>query len=142
MGFAGGDENLYRYVGNGPQRASDPAGLRERSQLAAALNLAAKFDPRFKGIQQAIAAAESTIDETCIVWENTEYMSTGGRIYTTAGTTADLWLGNVFDFEGRCIDDWKTFRGRHRLIVRGSKNVSYRQCVECGRYVFFAMGNR
>ena len=27
IGFAGGDENLYRYVGNGPTNATDPSGL-------------------------------------------------------------------------------------------------------------------
>ncbi|MGB7328961.1 MAG: RHS repeat-associated core domain-containing protein, partial [Rubripirellula sp.] len=29
MGFAAGDENLYRYVGNGPGNATDPTGLAE-----------------------------------------------------------------------------------------------------------------
>jgi hypothetical protein len=28
LGFAGGDANLYRYVGNGPMTATDPLGLR------------------------------------------------------------------------------------------------------------------
>ena len=29
MGFAAGDANLYRYVGNGPTGATDPSGLEE-----------------------------------------------------------------------------------------------------------------
>jgi RHS repeat-associated protein len=29
IGFAGGDENLYRYVGNGPTNATDPSGFFE-----------------------------------------------------------------------------------------------------------------
>lgn len=54
----------------------------------------------------------------------------------------DLYLGNVFGPNGNVLDDWVTFRGRHRVIVRGSKNVSYRKCNVCGRHVYFAMGSR
>jgi hypothetical protein len=54
----------------------------------------------------------------------------------------DLHLGRVF-LEGRGqLDDWVTVRGRHSLIIRGTKNVSRRQCTECGRNVYFAMGSR
>jgi hypothetical protein len=53
---------------------------------------------------------------------------------------ADLFLGRVVNSEGDELDDWATFRGRRRLIIRGSKNVAYRMCSECGRDVYFAMG--
>lgn len=52
----------------------------------------------------------------------------------------DLWLGTVYDEMGKRIDAWKTFRGRHRLIVRGSKHASFRRCEECGQLLYFAMG--
>ena len=42
IGFAGGDANLYRYVGNGPQNASDPTG----TQPAAARNPAASANTK------------------------------------------------------------------------------------------------
>jgi hypothetical protein len=54
----------------------------------------------------------------------------------------DLFLGRVFLSNGKPLDDWVTFRGRYQLIIRGTRNVSYRQCTECARYVYFAMGPR
>lgn len=54
----------------------------------------------------------------------------------------DLYLGRVFGPDGRENKDWLTFRGRHRLILRGSKHVSFRCCSDCGRPVYFAMGKR
>jgi hypothetical protein len=54
----------------------------------------------------------------------------------------DLYLGKVFGPRGNVLDDWVTFRGRRRVIVRGSKNVSHRQCNVCARHVYFAMGSR
>jgi len=32
-GFAAGDANLYRYVGNGPTNATDPSGLQEHKPI-------------------------------------------------------------------------------------------------------------
>jgi hypothetical protein len=55
---------------------------------------------------------------------------------------ADLLLGSVKDSAGQAITDWLSVRSRHRVIVRGSKNVSHRRCDECGRHVYFAMGGR
>ena len=55
---------------------------------------------------------------------------------------ADLMLGTVRGPSGKAMSDWVTARGRRRLIVRGSKNVSYRRCGSCGRHVYFAMGVR
>lgn len=54
----------------------------------------------------------------------------------------DLMLGTVTGPSGEVIPDWLTVRGRRRLIVRGSKHVSYRRCEFCGRHVYFAMGTR
>jgi len=54
----------------------------------------------------------------------------------------DLYLGQVFGPDGSRLDDWVTFRGKQRLIVRGTKNVSHRVCADCGRDVYFAMGTR
>ena len=55
---------------------------------------------------------------------------------------ADLMLGTVRGPSGKEMSDWVTIRGRRQLIVRGSKNVSYRRCESCGRHVYFAMGGR
>ncbi len=55
---------------------------------------------------------------------------------------SDLYLGNVFGPNGKQLTDWRTFRGRRRIIVRGSKKAGHRQCVNCGRDVYFAMGQR
>lgn len=54
----------------------------------------------------------------------------------------DLLLGIVRGPSGQVMREWVTVRGRHRVIVRGSRNVSYRQCELCGRHVYFAMGAR
>ena len=54
----------------------------------------------------------------------------------------DLYLGKVFSDDGSLLEDWVTFRGRYRLIIRGVENVSYRKCDECGQHAYFAMGER
>jgi hypothetical protein len=51
-----------------------------------------------------------------------------------------LYLGHVFGPDKRPLDNWMTFIGRHRIIVRGSRNAGVRRCSECGRNVYFAMG--
>jgi hypothetical protein len=53
-----------------------------------------------------------------------------------------LRLGNLFGPDRKSLDDWVTFRGLRRLIVRGSRSVSWRRCSTCGRVVYFAMGKR
>ncbi len=53
-----------------------------------------------------------------------------------------LHLGQVSGPDQRPIDNWLTFVGRHRIIVRGSKNATVRRCGECGTNVYFAMGKR
>ena len=54
----------------------------------------------------------------------------------------DLCIGRLLGPDKRQIEEWVTFRGRHSLIVRGSKNVACRHCTECGRFVYFAMGKK
>lgn len=59
-----------------------------------------------------------------------------------AHVQANLLLGEVRGASGEVMTDWLTVRARHRVIVRGSKNVSHRCCDMCGRHVYFAMGAR
>jgi hypothetical protein len=54
----------------------------------------------------------------------------------------DLYLGRVYGPDGQELREWATLRGKHRLTVRGTKNVSYRRCAQCGRDVYFAMGKK
>lgn len=54
----------------------------------------------------------------------------------------DFHIGRVYGRNNDLLPDWLTYRGRNRLIVRGSTNVSFRKCSECGRSVYFAMGGR
>lgn len=51
-----------------------------------------------------------------------------------------LYLGQVFGPSGSPMENWTTFVGRHKIIVRGSKNVTVRRCSECGRNIYFGMG--
>lgn len=51
----------------------------------------------------------------------------------------DLYLGKVYGPNGEEIPDWLTFRGRRRVIVRGTKHAGTRVCDQCGRDVYFAM---
>lgn len=54
----------------------------------------------------------------------------------------DLYLGRVFGPDASRLGDWATFRGKRRVIIRGSEHVSHRVCSDCGRDVYFAMGTR
>lgn len=54
----------------------------------------------------------------------------------------DLYLGRVYNIDGSLIDDWVTYRGKRRLIIRGTKEAGYRTCTDCGRHVYFAMGKK
>jgi len=51
----------------------------------------------------------------------------------------NLSLGEVFGPNGSRMEDWVTFRGKHGLIVRGTKHAGNRVCSECGRNIYFAM---
>jgi hypothetical protein len=52
----------------------------------------------------------------------------------------DLWIGQLYGPNGQEINDWRTFKGKVRLILRGSKSPTYRNCTECGRLLYSAMG--
>ncbi len=52
----------------------------------------------------------------------------------------DLFIGSVFGPTGEKLDDWRTFRGRQRLLIRGTEDANYRICEECGRVLYFSMG--
>jgi len=54
----------------------------------------------------------------------------------------ELMLGRVYGPDGTTLQEWATFRGKQRLIIRGTNNVSHRRCSDCGRHVYFAMGRR
>jgi hypothetical protein len=54
----------------------------------------------------------------------------------------DLVLGRIFAADEVLLDDWVTFRGRHRLIIRGSKEVSTRRCTVCDRDLYDAGGKK
>jgi RHS repeat-associated protein len=69
IGFAAGDSNLYRYVGNSPTNATDPSGLASMSQVkSGALQYScncgwidwshAKANPRLKSMFDNIAAGK------------------------------------------------------------------------------------
>jgi hypothetical protein len=49
-------------------------------------------------------------------------------------------LGNVRSRDGRSLDTWRSMNAINRIIVRGTKNVSFRVCEACGRNVYFAQG--
>jgi hypothetical protein len=51
-----------------------------------------------------------------------------------------LGLGKVYGPDGSVFEDWVTFIGKHKVILRGSKQAGYRVCPECGRNIYFAMG--
>jgi hypothetical protein len=53
----------------------------------------------------------------------------------------DLYLGQVFGPEG-LLPQWATFIGRRKIIVRGSRNVTFRHCSTCGRPMYFATGTK
>jgi hypothetical protein len=56
--------------------------------------------------------------------------------------SSDLILSPIYDLDGIMVEEWKAFRAKERVIIRGSKNVTCRVCTECGRNVYFGMGKR
>lgn len=54
----------------------------------------------------------------------------------------DLYIGRVFSESGKEVPDWVTARGRNRLIIRGTADVSYHRCPDCGCIFYFATGNQ
>jgi hypothetical protein len=55
---------------------------------------------------------------------------------------AHLLLGSLRTEEGKLLDHWSTFIGRHRVIVRGSREASYRRCEVCGTVIYFSLGKK
>lgn len=65
----------------------------------------------------------------------------------------DLMLGRVFDEKGNELEDWATFHGRYRVIVRGTewgidldtrqpKTTPWRVCAECRQKHYYAAGKK
>jgi hypothetical protein len=54
----------------------------------------------------------------------------------------DFWFGSVLDAKGNILDGWASYHGRHRLIVRGTKDVSHRVCERCGQLNYFSAGDQ
>ncbi len=53
----------------------------------------------------------------------------------------ELFLGAVRRADGKLIEGWSTFHGRHRTIIRGSKKgLNYRRCQHCGRKQYTSFG--
>jgi hypothetical protein len=55
---------------------------------------------------------------------------------------AQLYLGDLFDEMGNRIPGFSTVRAMEETVIRGSTNVAYRTCTECGRSVYYASGKR
>ena len=53
-----------------------------------------------------------------------------------------LLLGTVSGPDCRAIKDFRTFRGRHMLFIRGDERSTYRKCEVCGRDGYFPMGKK
>lgn len=54
--------------------------------------------------------------------------------------TSSLFVGRLLSQVGDPIDGYHTFHGEPALIVRGSRQASFRICNQCGRPTYFAMG--
>ena len=53
----------------------------------------------------------------------------------------DLHLGKVYGPDEEPLHGWVTFRGKHRVFIRGTDHAVHRVCPGCGRDVYFAMGH-
>ena len=54
----------------------------------------------------------------------------------------DLYLGKIFNEDGMLMEEWVTFRGKRKLIVRGVIEAGYRTCKKCNRNCYFAMDKK
>jgi hypothetical protein len=43
----------------------------------------------------------------------------------------DLMIGRLYNAGGQLIDDYVTFRGRRRVLIRGGSKSAYRYCEQC-----------
>jgi len=55
---------------------------------------------------------------------------------------AQIFIGKLFNPDGKNIAGISTINCHKRLVVRGTKNVSYRRCPSCNRLIYFASGRR
>lgn len=53
-----------------------------------------------------------------------------------------LYTGSIFNLKGLKLPNFVTFYGKYSIIVKGTKNVTYRKCELCGRILYFAMGKK
>lgn len=49
-------------------------------------------------------------------------------------------IGYVFDEAGKLCENFRSFRGKEILMIRGGKQSTYRRCDECGGVLYFALG--
>lgn len=68
LGFAAGDVNLYRYVGNSPTNATDPSGLEPPNAPISLNAYRAKRSDLLNQLNQSIAAEESAISSN--LWDS------------------------------------------------------------------------
>ena len=91
IGFAAGDANLYRYVGNHPTMATDPSGLVEPGIPIFGI----PFFPviTMGGTNRLREHGNAVVHETRTVWNNTEHLPLSQRVYVTGGTTIATEVG-------------------------------------------------
>lgn len=53
-----------------------------------------------------------------------------------------LYLGRVFDSEGKEYKNFVSYRGKSILHVRGNEQSTYRICDVCGAKLYFALGRK
>ena len=49
-----------------------------------------------------------------------------------------FYLGRVLLRNGTQLDNWATFHGRQKIIVRGTNDVGYHLCSECNQPCYYA----
>jgi hypothetical protein len=50
----------------------------------------------------------------------------------------DLLVGKLLGPDGSPVNGWVTVRGRHQVVIRGSKHATFRCCEACGNVLYFA----
>lgn len=52
----------------------------------------------------------------------------------------DFAIGKVYSNNEKLVAEWQTLNSKHRVILRGERNVCHRVCEMCNRNVYFAQG--